>query len=216
MDPPLPASTPATLRARFAHAWARLGAAGDCTLECDLLWAAWSRPERHYHDGLHLQECLTGLDTHAGMVRRPALLEMVLWYHDAVYDSRAADNEERSARWAESSLGAAGVDAAAVAEVGALIRLTKGHGPVTTPEGALLCDLDLAILGREPSRYDGYEAAIRHEYEWVPWEVYRVKRAEVLRAFLTRSSIYLTQPFQATHESQARDNLQRALAALSA
>lgn len=214
MDSPLSVSAPAALRARFALAWARLGAAGDSTRECDLLWAAWNEPTRHYHDGLHLQECLAGLDAHSHLAPRPALLEMVLWYHDAVYDSRAPDNEERSACWAEASLGVAGVDATVVAEVGVLIRLTKTHGPVVSPEAALLCDLDLAILGREPSRYDGYEAAIRREYAWVPWEVYQVKRAEVLRSFLNRANIFHTPPFQATHESQARSNLRRALAAL--
>ncbi|KKL22586.1 hypothetical protein LCGC14_2433980, partial [marine sediment metagenome] len=53
-------------------------------------------PARHYHGWPHIMACLEELDLEP-LSRDPRTLELAFWYHDAVYDSRAADNEQRSA-----------------------------------------------------------------------------------------------------------------------
>src|SRR5579872_6892248 len=51
------------------------------------LVARYSRPERHYHTLTHIAAMLELLpDT-------PPALALAVWFHDAIYDSRAADNE---------------------------------------------------------------------------------------------------------------------------
>ena len=81
---------------------------------------------------------------------------------------------------------------------------------------AVVVDVDLSILGREPAEYDIYERAIREEYKWVPGPIYRRKRAEILESFLARPAIYETRHFVDAYEQSARENLRRAIETLRA
>ena len=53
-----------------------------------------------------------------------------------------------------------------------------------------LSDVDLAILGAPPSRYERYVVAVRSEYAHVDDRAWRRGRAEVLTSFLDRPAIY--------------------------
>jgi predicted metal-dependent HD superfamily phosphohydrolase len=176
------------------------------------LLAAWSEPQRAYHTLQHLEECLCLLDDSAG--EQPALLEMAFWFHDAVYDPKVGDNEERSADLAALALSDLGASAVTIERVRRLIMLTKTHQPSDDADEALLIDIDLAILGQSVERFDEYEAQIRFEYSWVPEEVYREKRAEVLCGFLNRDQIFVTEPMRQRFERSAMDNLVRIIARL--
>ena len=177
------------------------------------LLAAWSEPQRHYHTLQHLAECLTLADSQRDEMTHPAEVVLALWFHDAVYDVRAHDNEARSAQWAAQVLNEAGVSPDECARIDALIMATC-HGAAAspgTPDSALLVYIDLAILGSEESRFAEHEAQIRAEYAWVPPEVFAVKRRAVLRSFLDRPRIYTTDTMHARFETQARVNLSRAI-----
>ena len=197
--------------AGWIAAWRELGVAPPAGLHAALL-AAWSEPQRHYHTLQHLAECLTLADELREEMAHPAEVALALWFHDAVYDVRAHDNEARSAQWAAQALNEAGVAPDACARIDAMIMATC-HGAAAspgTPDNALLVDIDLAILGSEESRFAEYEAQIRAEYAWVPADVFRVKRREVLRGFLDRARIYTTDTMVARFEAQARRNLAQA------
>lgn len=176
------------------------------------LEAAYSEPGRHYHSTTHVAECLThfaAVRTHA---RAPAEIELALWFHDAIYDARASDNEERSAEWAVAALGNAGCPGASVHAVASMILATKSHAPASDDE-ALLVDIDLGILGAAPEGFERYDAQIRLEYEWVPLAQYREARAAVLAGFLARDAIYRTDHFRHL-EAPARSNLAAKIEAL--
>jgi len=72
-------------------------------------------------------------------------------------------------------------------------------------------DIDLSVLGAGTERFLEYEEQIRQEYAWVPEEIFRTKRAEILERFLARDVIYRTPEFYQTHEKQARANLRASL-----
>ena len=194
---------------RFLHLWKNLNARGDPVPLAKDLRARWSEPWRHYHTTAHLQACLDQLDAHHALAHDSYVLELGLWFHDAIYDPRASDNEAQSARLAADTLRAAGLPPATVAKVERLILATRTHTTDEDPDTALLLDIDLSILGAEPEVYDAYSAAIRREFEWVPEPDYRNKRADVLARFLQRPHIFLTTPFFARLESPARANLAR-------
>jgi hypothetical protein len=78
----------------------------------------------------------------------------------------------------------------------------------------LLLDIDLSILGADEDAFDRYDRAIREEYSWVPEAEYRNARIKVLKSFADRASIYHTLIGRKRYESQARANLERALARL--
>jgi predicted metal-dependent HD superfamily phosphohydrolase len=171
-------------------------------------------PDRHYHNLDHLAAVLDALEPASG-ARSPLALRLAAWFHDAVYDSRAADNEERSAALARAALADLNGPESLGDEVARLVLLTRGHA--TGPEdrdGQVLLDADLAILGAPADEYDRYAAAIRREYAWVAEEAYRAGRGRVLQDFLRRPRIFQTE-VRAAREEQARANLARELARLS-
>jgi predicted metal-dependent HD superfamily phosphohydrolase len=145
------------------------------------LAARYSEPSRHYHNLTHLHEVLEVVNNLAG-VDVPAI-QLAAWFHDAIYDSRAKDNEERSADLAKGVLIPLGLPAGLVVNVQRLVLLTKTHTAEADDwDGQRLLDADLAILGAEVDRYDDYANAIRREYAWVAEDDYRSGRSHEGRA----------------------------------
>ncbi|GAB3856255.1 hypothetical protein GCM10028801_13130 [Nocardioides maradonensis] len=181
----------------------------------DELLAAYDEPSRRYHDRRHLSEVLARLDRLAahGATFEPLPTRLAAWFHDAVYDGER-DAEERSAVWAEIALPAY-VDAATVAEVARLVRLTESHRP--DPEdhnGAALSDADLGVLALPAEEYAAYSAAVRREYGHLPDDVFAEGRSTLLAGLLERESLFRTEAAGRLWEEEARRNIAAELAAL--
>jgi len=175
---------------------------------------SYSESQRFYHTLQHLVECIHKFELVMNQVDSPRAIEVALWFHDAVYDVKGHDNEALSAMWAKESLVAASAPIKEIEQIVHLIMVTQHtHIPETLDQQALV-DIDLSILGERIERYDEYDIQVRKEYAWVPDEVYRVKRYEVLEMFLARPFIYSTTYFQEHFEAQARVNLKRSITKL--
>jgi predicted metal-dependent HD superfamily phosphohydrolase len=109
---------------------------------------------------------------------------------DSLGSPAASDNESRSAEWAAQFLSSADGDS------------------------ALVVDIDLSILGQDPSTYAEFEKDVREEYRWVPWLLYRRKRREILQSFLDRKYIYAMPHFRNRYEQATRSNLRSAIGKL--
>jgi predicted metal-dependent HD superfamily phosphohydrolase len=121
------------------------------------------------------------------------------------------DNEERSAQWAAQFLRDHAIADPLIEDVERLIlTTTHAHFPQGM-DASLMVDIDLAILGSDEREYGGFEDAIRREYRWVPWALYRRKRAALLRAFLERPAVFQHEPFVSDYEAAARRNLAAAI-----
>ena len=204
-----------SLARSWARAWPQLS--GDSGVELrDALLAHYEQKHRCYHTLQHLRECLGHFAEVRHLAEKPAEVEIALWFHDAIYEVRKHDNEERSAAWATSALLHAGADSDAAARVAALILATQHSAQPESPDEQLLVDIDLSILGAPRARFESYDQQIRHEYAWVSQPVYRSKRLEVLQGFLDRAFIYSTPHFRDALEVAARANLLNAIEALSA
>ncbi|KEG07189.1 hypothetical protein DQ04_10621020 [Trypanosoma grayi] len=91
------------LRSQHTDAAARLWAT--------YIFTRYSEPQRRYHTLAHLEEMLQQLARYQagapaahrlpleGDTTRCLVVELALLFHDAVYDPRRGDNEERSAEW---------------------------------------------------------------------------------------------------------------------
>jgi predicted metal-dependent HD superfamily phosphohydrolase len=179
------------------------------------LVAAYSQPDRFYHNLGHIQQVLHTLAGLRGNARSFPALQMAAWFHDMIYDSRARDNEERSAAHAARSLPPLGVPKALCARVQDLILLTRMHEATDSDtDGHILLDADLAILGAPEEEYARYAHAIRQEYAWVPEQQYRAGRVRVLETFLRRDYIFFTESMRNALEERARHNLAREIASL--
>ncbi len=207
-----------TLPIEFQRRWQtmiqRLGLRSDGDDTAGRLFAAYTAPGRYYHNAEHLAACLAWLDAVRDQTPNGDEIELALWFHDAVYDARGADNEERSADWARQFLRRAEAKDDLIRRVIGLVLATDHRRPPQTEDEIWIVDIDLSILGSAPPTYAAYEEAIRMEYAWVDAPVFRVKRAQVLRSFLERAQIFGTRYFQARLEVQARQNLSWALGQL--
>lgn len=176
----------------------------------DVLVAAHSAPERHYHNLEHLGEMFRVVGRLASSIDDIASVQLAVWFHDAVYDPRGKNNEARSGELAVDLLGPVGVPASTIERVVRLVRATE-HLASTEPPGdrdtAALLDADLAILGASEERYRRYAADIRKEYAFVPDAEYRAGRASVLKKFLARPRIYTHQVTFEEGEARARANI---------
>lgn len=178
------------------------------------LKSAYSEPHRHYHTEQHIDDCLERLDEVSELVHVPEDVELALWFHDAIYKPTSSTNEANSAEWASSFLISLGTSDDRCQRVCSYILATKHTGESLSGDAAFVVDIDVSILGRNPVEYDVYEQAIRKEYRWVPTPIYRRKRIKLLESFLDRPALYGSEYFRSRYEKQARDNLQRAIAAL--
>jgi predicted metal-dependent HD superfamily phosphohydrolase len=197
--------------------WGELGAGTANGGLLNQLLAAYSEPHRRYHTLQHLREGLANFEAAAMLARRPAEVELALWFHDAVYDPQRADNENRSARWAHDAVIAAGCAAEVAERVAGLVHATAHHTrPSEDPDTQLLLDIDLAILGAAPARFDAYEQEVRAEYGHLDDATFRAGRAALVQAFLHQPRLYATAAFHDALDPRARANLQRSLERLRA
>lgn len=201
---------------QWQQLWQAAGCRGDSRPDYDRLAQAYAEPQRHYHNFQHIAECLEAFDLVRHLARQPLAVEMAIWFHDAVYDPPAPDNEEQSAALTVRCLTEAGAGPDLAATVRRLVLATKLHETGNDLDVDLLVDVDLGILGKSQARFEEYEAQIRREYSWVPVKIYAAKRAEILRHFLARERIYVTDPFHDRWERAARANLQRSIQNLEA
>lgn len=199
------------LRLRWPAVWQRLGASS--TPDIGALLQRWAEPQRRYHTTAHLAHCLATYDRNP---LRDARVELALWFHDAVYDPHASDNEERSAELAHSVAATAGLTSETIDVVASCILATRHREPPANAAQALTLDVDLAILGETHRRFDHYDAAIRAEYAWVPEETYRRERGRILAGFAKRDDLFTTPWFRRRYMDQARANLLRAVCRLEA
>ena len=199
------------LRWERLREWLRLGVvfipAGE------RLWGKYSEEGRVYHDAGHVLYCLEKFDTYPSAAGQSDEVELALWFHDAVYDARAAgaQNEAASVRFFWREFGDLARHAIDGERVERLILATRHVGEPQSAEEELIRDIDLAILGEPVGRYDQYVADVRREYAHVGEEEWREGRAKVLKGFLSRETIYYTRHFRKLSEKEARANLVREL-----
>lgn len=181
------------------------------------LRARYAEPHRAYHGQAHVDAMLRGLDALGDAVVNRAAAELAAWYHDAIYDPAASDNEARSAALLRAEM-AGLADRGLLDQAELMVRLTAGHAlPPDVPgawrgDCAHFLDLDLAVLGAPPPEYDAYERGIAAEYVPVHGEDrYHAGRAAFLQGLLRRARLFHTDRFHAALDRPARVNIGRAI-----
>ena len=171
----------------------------------------YAEPHRRYHTWSHIAHVFDASERISEDRSQP--LALAIFYHDAVYDPLAADNEERSARLLLEEGQRAGVPENILREAAMLVRLTRHAGPALdlTERACVLLDSDLAILGEDEAIFDRYEEAIRQEYAAVPNADFAAGRSKILAELLSHERIYKTERGRALWEAMARKNITRSI-----
>ena len=202
------------MRQSWNHLWRRLRAREVPVAVFDELVASYSAPDRFYHNLSHIEDCLQVFKLAESSSVHPEEVELAIWFHDAIYDTRGGGNERESAAWADSIIRQAGVGEGVAQRVTRLILATCHTAEVADIDEQILVDVDLSILGREEDVFWQYEDNIRRECAWVPERVFKQKRSQILRGFLDREYIYHLGVYRSRFEDLAQENLQKAIAKL--
>lgn len=220
-------------------AWAEVAAGADRRLAAALLDDLVGRhrqPHRRYHGVRHIVWVLRHIDDLVAdgcVVDRPVALAAA-FFHDAVYDPQATDNEARSAVLADTQLRSLGWPEPRVAAVASIVRATAGHlvdandsdddgedrdssdvAAITRdPTCDVVLDADLGVLGADPAAYLAYTTGVRAEYGALDDDTWRQGRRAVVEALLGRRRLYRTAPARRRWGERARANLSGELASL--
>jgi pantetheine-phosphate adenylyltransferase len=145
----------------------------------------YQEKQRFYHTLEHLKEVVAQLEK-SGKMDDELFLAAV--YHDAVYDPKADDNEERSALLFESDAKHAKRDAAQIKTIKQLILDTKTH-KASDQRSQLLQDADLSVFNRPMDGLIRHEREIFKEFQFMNYNAYRSKRIEMLTQFNTNGKL---------------------------
>jgi phosphopantetheine adenylyltransferase/predicted metal-dependent HD superfamily phosphohydrolase len=131
----------------------------------------WSERHRFWHGPAHLRELLAGITASTSGEERDVLVVAAI-YHDAIYDPRAADNEEASAILLQRD--AADASHPAIRQAVEIIVESNWSEPPVSRLGRRFFELDARQLSDECPLAErlAYERAIFREYQWVPWRTY--------------------------------------------
>lgn len=176
----------------------------------DELIAAYGEKQRAYHSVQHLYECLRLHQSIQSELNDPSAVALALWFHDAIYNPQAPDNELKSAELFEQLM-AQDLLPDTLAKIKRWILATQKHALTDETDLQFLLDIDLAILAAPPERFMQYEQQIQQEYAWVEPEVYSIKRKEILAHFYQLDPLYQTNYFQQNFELRAKQNLMHIL-----
>ena len=180
-----------------------------------------AEPHRAYHGQGHIDAMLAGLSKSRCSFASPEAVELAIWFHDAIYDPAAQDNEARSAELLLAELTGL-ADAALLDRAARMIRATATHAvppgllPGQERDTALFLDLDLAVIGADLGTYDAYERGIAAEYVPVHGETrFFAGRHAFLTALLRRPRLFLTDEAHDRLDAPARTNISRAIDSLA-
>ena len=216
-DRRLGGATESMNRQRFVELWRRCpigAAAGDASVVFAQIQDYYSEDWRRYHTPAHLEHCLDCLDRVRHLLREPDSVEMALWFHDAIYDTKSDDNEDRSADWFQAAVGCHSEPTFA-ATVRELILVTK-HGDLPSDNDAgFMVDIDLSSFGLPWEQFLDDSNNVRDEYQHLSDADFYRGQLQFLRYLLDRSSFFATPYFRKHYEARARANLKRKMDGLA-
>jgi predicted metal-dependent HD superfamily phosphohydrolase len=178
------------------------------------LAAAYQAPGRHYHTLQHIENLLNLLE--AAPLQDPVVVQLAVWFHDAVYNALKFDNEARSAAQALAFLKNSTLEPARQQRVAFLIGRTADHTQPQPPDDSdrlYFLDADLSILGADEAAYWAYARQVRQEYRLVPDLLYRSGRRKVLAKMLAAPVLFHMPAMRERYDNAARRNLKAELEA---
>ena len=185
---------------RFPKLWRQFGSSADVRIP--MFWKGletrYGEKHRHYHTFEHIKFCLEVFERFKYLAHRPSMVEVAIFYHDAVYDVDRPEpqNEERSAGMAVHFLDHREQQPEEMIIVKNLILATK-HDPKRTlidNDEQLIVDIDLAGLGAPWEVFLKNNRNVRAEYAHVPEEKFREVNGKSSDSFLIAGRSTIIRP----------------------
>ncbi|MDH3690359.1 MAG: hypothetical protein OEU36_12850 [Gammaproteobacteria bacterium] len=170
----------------------------------------YSEPNRRYHNCDHISHCLSQFDLARDLMDNSDAVEMAMWFHDAVYDLHAKDNELQSAELFRNNAVDL-INPEFIARVCELVLITRHVDPPGSEDEKYVVDIDLSSFGLPHAEFKRDSDAIRQEYAHIPDKEFYSNRAKFMQSLADQPTLYHTEFFRERYESTAQANLSRAL-----
>ncbi|TDJ69045.1 MAG: hypothetical protein E2O38_14505 [Proteobacteria bacterium] len=198
------------VESRFVALWNRCFAdaegEGPATIYVDLV-RRYSEPHRRYHTCDHIAHCLKQFDLAAELMDNCDAVEMGLWFHDAIYEPGAADNELESAQLFEEITN--DQQSLLKQSVYDLIMVTKHPEHPKCLDEKFMVDIDLSSFALPWGVFIQDSQAVREEFSHVPDERFFAGHLKFLNSLVRRPTFFFTDFFQTRYEAIARKNIAR-------
>ena len=193
----------------------------------------YAQSHRHYHNIVHIQNCLSELEAYKKselkLEHTPAELDCIekaIWYHDAIYNPYSSENEYNSAqlflaehgRTKETSWVAKTINTTAEHTRTLVGLLAVAQQQESTPWAriaAVVMDIDLASLGAPWDEFSENTRLIRKEYHRTSDSQFIAGRIAFMQTMLQRFKatgvLYYTPHFKERYEGQAIKNMENAI-----
>lgn len=175
----------------------------------------YGEAHRHYHTLDHIQHCLQEFDRAVTFMDNPNAIEIALWFHDAIYEPGAKDNEQRSAELFRRYSNASGcTDAVFQQQIHNLIVITNHREQPSQKDEQFIVDIDLSSFGLPWDKFVRDGCRIRTECAEMNDDEYYPNHVKFLQALQKRPTFFFTRFFQRCYEQTARENIERLIMSL--
>lgn len=183
---------------------------GDVYTELERMYVA---PYRHFHNLVHIRDCVRRVDEVAPLLVDRDAVELALWFHDIVYEVGAATNERRSA---EMFLALSpGASFGLRHRVCGLIMATRHARRVHGNDRRFVVDIDLSGFAAPWDEFMRTGACLRRESSVQGDAQYHALQIVFLKRLQQRAHFFATDYFRDRYEAAARENLSRLLEQLT-
>lgn len=206
------------LKARFVALWARCVNESQPAVAETIygrLIECYEEVHRHYHTLAHIRHCLYEFDRAAAFMDDPDAVEIALWFHDAIYEPGAKDNEQRSAELFQKYAEASGcADSAFQRRIYNLIVVTTHREQPGRKDEQFIVDIDLSSFGLPWDEFEQDGRRIRAECADMNDDAYYPSHVKFLQMLQERPTFFFTDFFQNRYERTARENIERLITSL--
>jgi predicted metal-dependent HD superfamily phosphohydrolase len=197
-------------RQRFLRLWRRNlveGAADHAEEYYRLMVAAYQENQRVYHTRQHIEDCLTLYDRIKSRLQNPDALELAIWYHDAIYEIGAKDNERNSADlFLQHGRDVFPGPLCDIVEKHIMATLHRGD-PLLHIDSCYMVDIDLASFGKPWDIFINDAEKVRMEMPHVPDHLFYPSQFAFQNTLLDRRQFFQSDYFFERYEETARYNL---------
>jgi predicted metal-dependent HD superfamily phosphohydrolase len=172
------------------------------------------KTSRYYHDLNHIEHLLNYMNDFYLCLEDKLILELAIWFHDSIYNSKSKDNEINSVFYLINFLNNVPnfnlLNFKFSVPVFKMILCTRHNNTSTTRLEKIMCDIDLRD-GFNEGHYMDNSINIKKEFSHLSDEEWIEGRINFLNDFLKRKRIYQTDEYYNKYEEQAKLNLNKEL-----
>ena len=168
---------------------------------------AYKEPQRVYHTLKHIDGCFVMFEKVKHLVNNPEALALAIWFHDAIYELNAGNNEQRSADWfmtETDGLFDEKLRQLVYAHIMATLHCSK---EIQNHDRQLMVDIDLSSFGMPWPEFLRDSANVRRERTDISDAEFYAKQCGFQKELLERPRFFQSDYFFEHYEKQARRNL---------